>query len=337
MKRVNFRIAECLVDGKRGRYAIMEDGKRVRLEKDNSGNEYFRIENPYARVKEGKSLASYKERNFYNLIRDAITAIREDYADSILCKEQNVGGFINVVRFVDEKIGKEYREKTLAGWANTKFGYALRAGSKNSWSGYAMIGSKGEKLSVLANALKYRVFETEEEALNYGKELLDLAREYASRMVSAENHKEAINECFDEVNEKYGKFSIIEDFMADLVTGNADAYKNENHELTDYGYDTMQCVIPVREDIIENEWKAQAWFLWPGLKYHFEKFFENWESKDIETIISTAFADFYKNNQNPDSHSCETGIVVPEEVKENLFERWLKCVEDNKELLYPVA
>ena len=338
MKRNNFRVARCLNNGVISKYAIFEDGSpKALIEENDAGDEYFCIQNPYAVPNPENGVKSYFNLHFYNMIKDAITAVREDYADAIQCKGQSTGGFIHVVRFVNEEVGKEYRKKTLAGWANTKFAYALRAGSKNSWSGYNLIGPNGEKLGLMSNTLKYRVFDTKEEAMKYGDELLEVAREYASRMVNAEDHEAAIHECFDEVNEKYGRFSIIEDFMADLVTGNADAYKNEQKVLEEYGYDTMQCIVPEREDVIENEWQAQASILWAGFKYHFEKLFSEWESNDIEKIIVQAFDNFYQNNKDVTNMSCKTDVALPQDVQEHLFEKWLKCVEENKDLLYPVA
>lgn len=335
--RKNFRVAECLVDGRIGRYAIFADGTaKVRIDSDENGNEYFQIENPYARVEDDKSLASYKQRHFYNLIKDAIQAIREDYADAIICKDQTVGGFIKVVRFVDEAVGREYRNKTLNGWKNTKFGCALRAGCKNSWSGYSLIGNNGEKLGILSNTIKYRTFANEEDAIGYATELLDIAKKYAEEIVTAENHEDAIGKCFDDVCAEYGKFSIIEDFMCDLVTGNGDSFKNEAHELDEYGYDVVQCVIPEREDVIENEWLAQASCIWPGFK-HTYSCYENWETKDIEKLISDTFKDFYENNKDADNLVCKTNQDLTDDMKEKLFQNFLECVRWNKELLYPVA
>lgn len=337
IKRESFRVAEFLKDGVISRSAIMESGRTVKLEKNESGDEFFCIENPYAVPEPKKGVNSYFKLHFYNRIADAIQAIRDGYADAIQCKTQDIGGFIHVVRFVDEKVGKEYRDKTLSGWKNTKFGYALRAGCKNSWSGYSLIGNKGEKLGWLSNTLKYRTFETEESAMEYGKELLELSRSYAEKIVSAENHEKAIEDVFDEIKKEYGLFSVIDDFMADLITGNGSAYKNEKHELEEYGYDVIQCVIPERENVIENEWHAQASILWAGFKHTFEYIYGEWEANDVKKLIENVFADLYAKNPKMNKLSCKTDVKMDEVALGNLYERWLECVYENRELMYPEA
>lgn len=326
-----FRVAECLTENGVKEFAIFSDGTpKEQIQKDEQGNKYFRIANPYA-----PENASYKERHFYNRIKDAIFAIRDGYADAIICKDQSIGGFIQVVKFVDDAVAMEYRQKTLSGWQNTQFGFAMRAGNRNSWSGYSLIGNNGEKLGFMANTLKYKVFDTVADAEKYANELLTEAVRYASKIVEAENHEDAIDSVFDEIRNTFGNFSIVEDFVCDLLKGDGSAFKNSEHSLDEYGYDISQCIIPAREDVIENEWYAQASLIFPELENRFVQF-KDWEHENVKKLIVDTFEGFYKNNPTED-FSNETTVLLKDEVQNHLFQRWLTVVRANKELLYPVA
>ncbi len=324
MNTKNFRVAQCLENGVVKEFAIFADGsKKKELHKDENGNKYFRIYNPYV-----SPLASFKELRFYNRIKDAIQAIRDDYADAIRCSNQTNGGFIEVIRFVDEKVGKEYREKTLKGWKNTKFAYALRAGYKNSFKGYSLIAKDGEVLSFLSNPMKYATFETEEEAEVFEKKLLKKAQNYVQRVADGEYFDSVMND----VDVTEGKCSVVRDFIFDLLDEDVTGFSSESHELNEYGYSICQCIVPVREDVIENEWYAQANIV--GLQDAFPQY-KNVEYENIKDIIVSAFSDFYKNSPKFGKFSCKTDIDASLEVKSYLFEKWLTCVAENKELLYP--
>lgn len=326
----NYRVAKCLTDNGIKEFAIFADGSPKKpIFQDENGNKYFCILNPYAENDE--SFKSYKKRHFYNCIRDAISVICDGYADAILCRGQDVGGYIHVAKFVDDKVAKEYRDKTLNGWKDTKFAFAVRAGSKNSFSGYVLIAQNGESLSTFSNTMKYATFETEEDAKTFAESLIEKARGYVQRVANGE-YFDAV---MDDLQENEGKFSIVNSFFYDLLSEDIQGFRNEDKSLSEYGYEVSQCIIPNRDDVIENEWYAQALFVSATLANDFVQY-KDMDCSQIKEIIVNAFKGFYEKNQTADNLVNETTVELTDE-QEFLFNQWKRVVDENRELLYPAA
>lgn len=126
---IKFRIAKCLVNDKINKYALIynEKGeivaKRI-IEKDKDGNEYFSTINTFNTRCKYKTFA----KSFSGRIKDAVETIKTGNGDCI-CRNNIFcfGAFysIRVLYYLDRNIGEVYREKTIEGFKDSKFCYAI--------------------------------------------------------------------------------------------------------------------------------------------------------------------------------------------------------------------
>ena len=241
----NFRIAKCLDNNGINEYAIFEDGSRKKLiQNDEQYGKYFEVDNEL-----NDEYKSFMRFSFSGRIKDAVDMIRSGNGDCI--KSYNLFGRVDkVVYFIDRKIGEELRQKSLEGWKDTKFGWAIECGNKNSFSGYSMLNKKTERISALDEDRTPISFTSKEEAARYVEDLIERARYYAKRLanklsgVESEAERDSIiYATMDEIEEYVGtKFSIIQDFAFDMLTGDCEL-KTFECNLDEMGYKVIQCIV----------------------------------------------------------------------------------------------
>lgn len=154
-----------------------------------------------------------------------------------------------VLYFIDRKVGEELRQKSLEGWKDTKFAWAVECGNKNSFSGYAPINLKGERISMFDEERTVKTFDTKDKAEEYVKGLLEKAAYYAKRLAEdyanaqeKEERNNAINKTIRDIEEFSGsRFSVLSDFTFDMLTGNC-GLKSSECILDEYGYKIIQCI-----------------------------------------------------------------------------------------------
>lgn len=241
----DFRVAECLENGKVNEYAIFADGSRKKMiQIDEQYGKYFEVDNDL-----NPSLTSCSRFSFSGRIKDAIDMIKSGNGDCIKSM-QMFGRYDKVIYFLDRTIGEELRQKSLVGWKDTKFGWAIECGNKNSFSGYSMLNKKMEKISMLDEEHKPMTFDTEEAAKRYVEGLIEKAKYYAKRLanklvnVSEEEERDRIiDETIREIDEYAGtKSSILSDFAFDMLTGDC-KLKSFECNLDEMGYKIVQCII----------------------------------------------------------------------------------------------
>lgn len=241
----NFRIAKCLDNNGINEYAIFEDGSRKKLiQNDEQYGKYFEVDNEL-----NDEYKSFMRFSFSGRIKDAVDMIRSGNGDCI--KSYNLFGRVDkVVYFIDRKIGEELRQKFLEGWKDTKFGWAIECGNKNSFSGYSMLNKKTERISAFDEERTPISFTSKEEAARYVEDLIERARYYAKRLanklsgVESEAERDSIiYATMDEIEEYVGtKFSIIQDFAFDMLTGDCEL-KTFDCNLDEMGYKVIQCIV----------------------------------------------------------------------------------------------
>ena len=92
-------------------------------------------------------------------IRDAVEMIRNGDCISSM---KFIGRIDKVLYFLDRKTGEELRRKSLEGWKDTKFGWAIECGNKNSFLEYSMLNKKNERISVFDKDRNPMIFDTKE-------------------------------------------------------------------------------------------------------------------------------------------------------------------------------
>lgn len=240
-----FRVAKCLIDGKVNEYAIFADGSRKKIiQTSDKYGKYFEVDNELNTDCESVLRFSYSGR-----IKDAVEMIRNGNGDCISSTEFT-GRTDEVLFFLDRRIGEELRQKSLEEWKNTRFGWAIECGNKNSFLGYSMLNQKNERLSIFDKDRSPMVFDTKESADEYAKCLIEKSKYYAKRLTNnlrGITDKEEMDKIFDNVmneikNDIKTKFSVILDFMFDMLTDNCEP-KSSEYNLNEMGYKIVQCVI----------------------------------------------------------------------------------------------
>lgn len=252
-----FRVAKCLVDGKVNEYAIFADGSRKKMiQIDEQYGKYFEVDNEL-----NTNRKSFLRFSFSGRIKDAVDTIKSGNGDCIK-SIQLFGRHDSVVYFLDRTIGEELRKKSLNGWKDTKFGWAIECGSKNSYSGYSMLNEKMEKISEFDKDRNPMTFNTEEAAKLYLEGLIERAKYYAERLVNnlanvseQEERNRIIAETIKEINEyAQTKFSVLLDFTFDMIDSKAkrnifssltaeDKLKSFECHFDKMGYEIVQCII----------------------------------------------------------------------------------------------
>ena len=241
----DFRVARCLENGKVDEYAIFADGSRKKkIQVDEQYGKYFEVDNEL-----NTNYKSCLRFSFSGRIKDAVDMIKSGNGDCIK-SVQMVGRHDSVLYFLDRTIGEKLRQKFLDGWKDTKFGWAIECGNKNSLSGYSMLNKKMERISMLDEERKPMTFDTEEDAKRYVEGLIERAKYYAKRLANnltnvseEEERNRIIDETIREINEYAGaKFSILSDFTCDMLTGDC-KLKSSECNLNNMGYNVIQCII----------------------------------------------------------------------------------------------
>lgn len=240
-----FRVAKCMVNGEVKEYAIFADGSRKKMiQIDEQYGKYFEVDNEL-----NTDCKSCLRFSFSGRIKDAVDMIKSGNGDCIKTI-QLFGRHDSLVYFLDRTIGEELRKKSLDGWKDTKFGWAIECGNKNSFSGYSMLNTKMEKISMVDEEHKPMTFDTEEAAKRYVESLIEKAKCYAKRLannlvnVSEKAERDRlIDETISEIDEYAGtKFSVLSDFAFDMLTDDC-KLKSSECNLDEMGYKIVQCVI----------------------------------------------------------------------------------------------
>ena len=235
-----FRVAKCLVDGKVNEYAIFADGSRKKIiQTDKKYGKYFEVDNELNTDCKSSLRFSYSGR-----IRDAVEMIRNGDCISSM---KFIGRIDKVLYFLDRKTGEELRRKSLEGWKDTKFGWAIECGNKNSFLEYSMLNKKNERISVFDKDRNPMIFDTKESADEYVEYLIERSKYYAKRLVNnlcgitdEKERDKIIDNAIDEIeNDTKTKFSIISDFTFDMLTGDC-KLKSFECNLDKMGYEIVQ-------------------------------------------------------------------------------------------------
>lgn len=277
-----FRVANCLENGKIGEYAIFADGSRKsKIETDKNGNKYFSVDNEL-NVKAQKSENAMDRalaRSFTGRIKDAIDTIKMGNGDAIM-QSTLFGTHESVCYFLDREIGEEFRKKTIEGFKDSIFGWSVKFGSKNSFSPYSFITAKANLIPIFSDGVAKEdltpvKFDTEEEAEKWMQDNVQKAHDKAKEIIdkvnsgtSFEERKEIFNKELDNLFEEYSRLSIVSDLICDLIleddynyepedkrgykvpeeerTGKLHMYDGSKGTFKTYGY-----------DIVQNIWKEE--------------------------------------------------------------------------------
>lgn len=238
-----FMVEKTLENGEVCEYAVFGDGSRKkRILNDERYGKYFEVDNEL-----NTDCSTLMKYSFSGRIKDAVDTIRSGNGD---CIKQTVmfGRIDKVVYFIDRKVGEELRREFIEGWKDTKFGWAIECGYKNSFSGYCPVNTKGERISAFSEDRALKTFETRADAKEYVEWLLEKGFCYAKKLADAytnskNEEKESVTEkTIEEVGALMGsRFNVLIDIVRDMISGNT--LKSNECKLDEYGYEIVQCVV----------------------------------------------------------------------------------------------
>ena len=184
--------------------------------------------------------------SFSGRIKDAVDMIKLGNGDCIKNTDMLISSD-SVLYFLDRKIGEEYRKKFINGWKDTKFGWAIEVGNKNSFYPYLRLNENLESISLWNADTTQLTFDSEELALEKIHEIIQLAHNYAIEILEKMNEEtdekkkeEAFNKAFDQIQEKIGERSVLINLIYDFFD---DDLTDVHDELNHYGYKIVQCII----------------------------------------------------------------------------------------------
>lgn len=212
-------------------------GKQVdcrTIHTDEEGREYYYPTNP-----------NYRLGLFTDRPKDAIDCIKNGYGDGLQRSSLLGFTFERVVRYLDRQYGEDLRAKTLEGFKDTKFAYAVKFAYLNSMSGGRTI-CKDEGLYGYGNKPEdIQTFDTEADAQKFIDEINARASKYHEEY---ENLPKTGDADYD-----YNQIAkpFFEKIEAEMQTGNESIYwrvfsalndeKNEGKKM--YSLDIIQVIV----------------------------------------------------------------------------------------------
>lgn len=143
------------------------------IKTDENGYEYYEVDNPFDEY-----------GLFTDKIKDAILCIKNGYADCIV-----KSNFLNILilrKYIDENYGKTLRDKTIEGFKNTKFAYAIKFNLYNSFSNDGLyLSNDNNNLLLSYDKNKIMTFDNIGDAKKYRLNLFNIAQNYFNEYIAS--------------------------------------------------------------------------------------------------------------------------------------------------------
>lgn len=148
------------------------------IKTDKNGYEYYEVDNPFD-----------KYGLFTDKIKDAILCIRNGYADCIV--KSNFLNMLILRKYINKNYGKTLRDKTIEGFKNTKFAYAIKVTWYNSFTNDGIyLSNDNNNLLFNYDKDKIMTFNNIEDAKKYRLNLFNIAQNYFNEYIaSGKNEK----------------------------------------------------------------------------------------------------------------------------------------------------
>lgn len=148
-----------------------ENGKPIDyrvIKTDEEGREYYNFPNPYS-----------KSVTFSNRPKDAIQCVRDGYADAIKVTDILGMKLTHAVRYLDREYGEGLRQKTIEGWKNAEFAYAVSFLGSGLFDCVSFVSKYDDRLERSVAQEVALIFETEAEAETFIAEVEAETKRYA--------------------------------------------------------------------------------------------------------------------------------------------------------------
>mgnify|MGYP004679591093 FL=1 len=143
------------------------------IQVDKNGYEYYEVDNPFDEY-----------GLFTDKIKDAILCIRNGYADCIV--KSNFLNMLILRKYIDKNYGKPLRDKTIEGFKNTKFAYAIKFTPYNSFTNDGLyLSNNNNNLLFFYDKDKIMTFDNIEDAKKYRLNLFNIAQNYFNEYIAS--------------------------------------------------------------------------------------------------------------------------------------------------------
>lgn len=234
------------LNGGKGKYSRIVDkiaiydntGKQIDcciIETDNDGREYYCPSNP------NDNFGLFSDRP-----KDAIECIRNGFGDGF--QQSHLFGMTidRVVKFIDRGYGEEIRKKTIDGWKDAKFAYAIKFSYLGSFSNGCLV-CKDKTLMGYGNTQEdVMTFNKKSEAYPFIKEVNRKAKQYYKEYLKLErtensdwDYENTFKPFFNKIKGKMenGQNSVYWSAFSGLARG-------EKNGEPEYKMDVVQVVLP---------------------------------------------------------------------------------------------
>lgn len=212
---------------------VFEDGTKKIVYCDELYGDYILVDN------ELNNKDTLLSTTFQGRIKDAVDTIRNGNGDAFRV-DANVYAF-DIMYFLDRNIGEFLRAKALKGWSKSDFCWNIRFDEAGSGFRLSFLGKNNEGFDSFKNA---KEFDTEQEAEEYFKGIIDRGYYYAKRClddVKVLDPREIVpylSDWMDEIIAREGEWSAVTYIAMDIVKNRH--INNGQKVLTELEYEVVQ-------------------------------------------------------------------------------------------------
>lgn len=198
-----------------------------------------------------------------------------------------------------------------------------------------ILNRKGKLL--FYNQLTYPIFDSKKAANAFIQSLMKKARKYAKIALNYDGPRIAKAMCDEAIYEEDSQCNVLYSLVDNLLNDSYSAFKNSKQELTDAYFKIVEVSsIPQKEDILEHEWIAQGFHIYPDFMMEFDEKYHDKSTNEIIEAITTVFRDFYANNKENHGilYNRNTSTFFDNDELNFLAKKWCDYVYEEGDWLF---
>ena len=206
----------------------------LKEEKEDEYGKYLRVFNPYFEEMNSTYEQQFEKAAFHGYIGDAVRAIREGHADSLVLNPHDAFG-IEVRKHLDDVTSKYLRDKTIEGFADVKFAWAVHLYNGNAivWNNKSQLLTENFGYDIPKSESHPILFNTGDEAHDWFNQWCDCALKSAELYEMRKSEGSSGFTVINELIESSGISTRFEGFVFDVIKA-----KKDNVRMVEYPFIT---------------------------------------------------------------------------------------------------
>lgn len=172
------------------------------IQTDKDGKKYFNVPNIHTQVGNVGCLFSYHIKDAIDEIKNGIGHVISD--DRLW--NQSIIPPIHVRHYLDREYGEFLKKKTLEGWKDAKFCYAIVIYNRHSWSNGYFLDDNFDFYYPNNDGVGYQQFDSYEEAIKVANSLEEESKRFWEELNSIDIDK--FSDVYDDISSKYHKVVV---------------------------------------------------------------------------------------------------------------------------------